>query len=40
MASCNSDDEAFLTASEHSEREDDDMAEASDRAKAEPFIYG
>ncbi|KAJ8728864.1 hypothetical protein PYW07_006560 [Mythimna separata] len=41
VASCNnSDDDEFLTASEHSEREDDDMTEASDKAKAEPFIYG
>ncbi|XP_026736272.1 ankyrin repeat and LEM domain-containing protein 2-like [Trichoplusia ni] len=41
VASCNSEDEAFLTASEYSERDDDDgMEEASDRAVAEPFIYG
>ncbi|KAH9644561.1 hypothetical protein HF086_000335 [Spodoptera exigua] len=40
VASCNSDDEEFHTASEHSDKEDDDMAEASDAAIAELFIYG
>ncbi|XP_047027308.1 ankyrin repeat and LEM domain-containing protein 2 homolog isoform X2 [Helicoverpa zea] len=38
-ASLNSEEE-FHTASEHSDLEEDDMAEASDCAKAEPFIYG
>ncbi|XP_060806251.1 ankyrin repeat and LEM domain-containing protein 2 homolog [Amyelois transitella] len=41
VASChseNDDEEAYHTASEHSER--DEMLEASDAAIAEPFIYG
>ncbi|XP_028172688.1 ankyrin repeat and LEM domain-containing protein 2 isoform X2 [Ostrinia furnacalis] len=41
--SCHSEgEEAYLTASEHSEREPEAerMEEASDRAVAEPFIYG
>lgn len=46
-ASCNSEDgDEYQTASEHSEHEEEDegpeldMHEASDRAVAEPFIYG
>ncbi|XP_063384623.1 ankyrin repeat and LEM domain-containing protein 2 homolog [Cydia fagiglandana] len=36
--SCNSDE--YQTASEHSDDDDDKMVDASDRALAEPFIYG
>ncbi|XP_004925434.3 ankyrin repeat and LEM domain-containing protein 2 homolog isoform X1 [Bombyx mori] len=40
IASCNSEgEEAYVTASEHSEAEEE-MFEALDRAAAEPFIYG
>lgn len=41
MASCQSDEgEGYTTAPETSDKSDDDMEQASDRALAEPFIYG